>query len=223
MPTLQGVASSGKEDALDEKQYIAYEVLCCSFLLNIVLNGAAGTGSSLDEYLSITLECECTAKKTELIMLLKAKGAQEQLIMLLSGAAGCGKSTSMKLAQTFCHKFCSFIGVPFSDVTFYFTSTTGSSAALFGGTTIHGAAHLNKKIITDDMRIEWRDVRILIIDEISFFKVSEMEKLDKNLKKLTQRTDLPFGGISIVFAGDFHQLTPVGKMKKSFILEMQAQ
>ena len=86
LPTLQGVASSGKEDALDEKQYIGYEVLCCSFLLNIVLNGAAGTGSSLDEYLSITLECECTAKKTELIKLLKAKGAQEQLIMLLSGA-----------------------------------------------------------------------------------------------------------------------------------------
>ena len=115
----------------------------------------------------------------------------------------------MKLAQSFCHKFCSCIGIPFNDVTFYFTSTTGSSAALFGGMTIHSAAHLNRKKITDDMHVQWKEVRILIIDEVSFFKVSEMEKLDKNLKKLMERPDLPFGGVSIVFSGDFHQLQPV--------------
>ncbi len=63
--------------------------------------------------------------------------------MLLTGAAGCGKSTSVILAQTFCHKFCTAILVPFDETTFYFTATTGSAAALFGGTTIHSAAHLN--------------------------------------------------------------------------------
>ena len=38
------------------------------------------------------------------------------------------------------------------------------------------------------MRAVWReDVRILIIDEISVFKASDVEKFDRQLKKLTGR------------------------------------
>jgi hypothetical protein len=100
----------------------------------------------------------------------------------------------------------------FNDYTFYFTSTTGSSAALFGGSTIHSAAHLNKTRITETMRTIWlHDVRILVIDEISFFKVSDIEKLDRQLKRLTGRNDLPYGGVSVIFSGDFHQLKPICK------------
>lgn len=202
IPTLHDIASSSKE-GLDVKHTIAYKVLCCSLLLNIVLGGSGGN-TALSTYISTTLQCDCADRKKELIRTLRSRGAQEQLIMLLSGPAGCGKSTLLKLAQKFCHRFC--IGIPFSEVTFYFTSTTGSFAALFGGTTVHSTAHLNKKCITDDLRREWEDVRLLIIGENSFSKVSEMEKLDKNLKGLMGRTELPFGGISIVFSGDFRRL-----------------
>ena len=129
--------------------------------------------------------------------------------MLLTGGAGCGKSTSLDAAQEFAHKFCMAVAVAFNDYTFYFTSTTGSSAALFGGSTIHGAAHLNKTRLDDNMRQIWReDVKILIIDETSFFKTSAMQKLDQQLQKLTDRRKI-FGGISIVFSGDFHQLKPI--------------
>eukprot|EP00985_Skeletonema_marinoi_P014873 scaffold7573_cov100-Skeletonema_marinoi.AAC.1 len=108
--------------------------------------------------------------------------------MLLTGGAGCGKSTSLDAAQEFAHKFCMAVAVAFNDYTFYFTSTTGSSAALFGGSTIHGAAHLNKSRLDDNMRQIWReDVKILIIYEISFFKTSDMQKLDQQLQKLTGR------------------------------------
>eukprot|EP00984_Skeletonema_dohrnii_P017132 scaffold7732_cov150-Skeletonema_dohrnii-CCMP3373.AAC.2 len=75
--------------------------------------------------------------------------------------------------------------------------------------TIHGAAHLNKSRLDDNMRQIWReDVKILIIDEISFFKTSDMQKLDQQLQKLTGRRKI-FGGISIVFSGNFHQLKPI--------------
>jgi len=58
--------------------------------------------------------------------------------------------------------------------------------------------------------ILWREgVRILIIDEISFFTTSNIAKLDKQLKKLTGRHDMVYGGVSIVFSGDFHQLKPI--------------
>jgi hypothetical protein len=105
------------------------------------------------------------------------------------------------------------VAMAFNDYTFYFTSTTGSSAALLGGSTIHSAAHLNKTTrITETMRTIWlHDVRILVIDEISFFKVSDIEKLDRQLKRLTGRNDLPYGGVSVIFSGDFHQLKPICK------------
>ncbi len=69
------------------------------------------------------------------------------ILLLLLGPAGCGKSTALELAQKFCHNFCIAVAVAFDGITFYFTPTTGSSAALFGGMTIHSAAHLSKSKI----------------------------------------------------------------------------
>jgi len=209
IPTLEEVAKSSGE-TLDDKQYISYEVICCTFLLRLVYDGGDAT-NPLGGYLNATLNCQNVTQRNNLIAKLKARGAQDQLIMLLTGPAGCGKSTCVKLAQTFCHRFCMAVAVAFNNITFYFTSTTGSSAAIFGGMTIHSAAHINKKSVNDNQRKEWEDVRILIIDEISFFKVGEMQKLDKKLKSLTGCYDKPYGGISIVFSGDFHQLQPIGK------------
>jgi hypothetical protein len=112
-----------KKGNLDGKQNIAYEVICCSFLLQLILE----------------MKVTDFNRTQNLIKDLKARGGQEQLVMFLSGAGGCGKSTSVILAQTFCHLFCKALSVPFDDLTFYFTATTGTSAVLFGGTTIHSA------------------------------------------------------------------------------------
>ena len=90
--------------------------------------------------------------KESVVQDLKAMGGREHLVMFLTGAAGCGKSTTMEAAQFFCHKFCTAIAAAFNDYTFYFTATTGSAAALFGGTTIHSAAHLNKSRINEQMK-----------------------------------------------------------------------
>jgi hypothetical protein len=166
-------------------------------------------GNMLGASLEPLAECDQQTKDS-VVKILKAMGGKEHLVMFLTGAAGCGKSTTMEAAQFYCHKFCTAIAVAFNDYSFYFTATTGSAAALFGGTTIHSAAHLNKNRINDEMRAAWRDdVRILIIDEISFFKASDVAKLDRQLKKLTGRYDMAYGGVSIVFSGDFHQLKPI--------------
>jgi len=205
IPTMREIVDkSGKQ--LDNKQYLAYEIICCTFLLQIVNEGGYSK-SLLSATLNITKEDNTTKKK--LVQRLKKKGAQEQLVMFLTGPGGCGKSTLVEIAQQYCHAFCVAASIPFDDITFYFTSTTGSSAALFGGTTIHSAAYLNKTRLTDAMRQIWREqVRILIIDEISFFKASDIRKLDEQLKKLTGVNKV-YGGVSIVFSGDFHQLKPI--------------
>jgi hypothetical protein len=91
-----------------------------------------------------------------------------------------------------------------------FTACTGSASLLFGGVTISKAAFLNqrKQLSVDDIN-EWKDVRIVIIDEVSFMSDSILMTLDRKLKDIRNRS-LPFGGFSIVFAGDFRQLEAIG-------------
>lgn len=62
--------------------------------------------------------------------------------------------------------------------------------------------------LSDDEMDAFGRVRILIIDEVSFLKDSELLKLDNTLKKIGKR-NMPFGGFNIIFSGDFNQNDPV--------------
>ena len=66
------------------------------------------------------------------------------------------------------------------------------------------------KNISNTRKDEWEHVRMLIIDEISFFTMANLKNLDKHLKNILSRQSLPYGGMSVVFSDDFHQLRPVG-------------
>ena len=63
--------------------------------------------------------------------------------MFLTGFAGAGKSTCVKISQRFCYEFCRAVSIPWNSDTFLFTATTGLAASLFGGQTIHDAAFLS--------------------------------------------------------------------------------
>jgi len=59
---------------MDDKQYIAYEVICCTFLLQLIYEvGDANT--NLGGYLRATLHSE---RKESLIRKLMARSAKEQ-------------------------------------------------------------------------------------------------------------------------------------------------
>lgn len=58
-----------------------------------------------------------------------------------------------------------------------------------------------------------RDIRILVIDEISLIKRNEIEAIDFVLRKLTKTEEeagLPLGGRQLIVAGDPFQLEPAG-------------
>jgi len=57
----------------------------------------------------------------------------------------------------------------------------------------------------------WRKVKTLIIDEVSMMSVKVLEVLDV-IAKTARVNNAPFGGIQVVFAGDFYQLPPVGSV-----------
>ena len=59
----------------------------------------------------------------------------------------------------------------------------------------------------------------MMIDEISFADKGEFVKLHQNLHCLKQCLHQPYGGLNIIFAGDLHQLEPVGQRKKPMYSE----
>tara|TARA_A100001015_G_scaffold271867_1_gene325888 strand:- start:1214 stop:3004 length:1791 start_codon:yes stop_codon:yes gene_type:complete len=98
---------------------------------------------------------------------------------------------------------------------------TGCAALLLGGgsKTIHswagiGLAKEPNQIIATKIDLNsrkkrnWRKVDILIIDEISMMSKKIFELLDMIAKKV-RKNSLPFGGIQVVFSGDFFQLPPI--------------
>lgn len=101
------------------------------------------------------------------------------------------------------------------------TSTTGTSALLIGGVTLHSWAgiglgkdtvdELTQNIISKHwLRKKWLGVNILIIDEISMMDPDLFDKLDCIARKV-RNNSRPFGGIQLVLTGDFCQLKPVKK------------
>ncbi len=55
----------------------------------------------------------------------------------------------------------------------------------------------------------WRKIDVLILDEVSMLSRKILEIID-TLGRIIRKSGLPFGGIQIVFTGDFYQLPPVG-------------
>ena len=87
---------------------------------------------------------------------------------------------------------------------------TGSAASLLhDANTLHMTACLNKKKVTDRDQEKWVGTKMLFIDEVSFMTSRNLENLDKKLRRLTQREDVLFGGVIVIFVGDFHQMHPV--------------
>ena len=110
------------------------------------------------------------------------------------------------------------------------TSSTGLSASLIGGQTIHSYTgiglgsgtidQLHKKVKTNrNCMFRWLSIRVLIIDEISMLDPELFDKLEE-LARLVRKNHRPFGGIQIIVSGDFCQLPPV-KTKK-FCFETKA-
>jgi len=99
------------------------------------------------------------------------------------------------------------------------TALTGCASVLINGITLHKWAGISptdtdKSVqdIVEDMNFlaknRWRTTHVLVIDEISMLSKALFEKLDK-IGKSIRNSSRPFGGIQLIFSGDFYQLPPI--------------
>ena len=135
--------------------------------------------------------------------------------VMLHGPGGVGKSfllTNIALALS-------------SNSNVYVTATTGIAAVNLVGSstvktqTLHSWAGIGlgngtiEELVLYVYRNEkavkrWRSVQVLIVDEISMLGESLFKKLNSIACVLRENT-APFGGITLLFGGDFLQLPPV--------------
>ena len=203
--TPESIQKWGVAYGLDMKQLASFEVLCATFVLTYYTEAyinldaptiASGVRSTRHTFKTLTQE-------------LRRLGGKEQLIMFMTGPGGSGKTRVINALLHYAESFCSELNVKFTNRTIVVTAITGVAATGIKGETLCSAAHLYTEKITSDHAKEWENSQMLILDEISFANISDLDHLDRNLRQLRAKLNTLYGGISILFSGDFHQLKPV--------------
>jgi thymidine kinase len=128
----------------------------------------------------------------------------------LTGPAGSGKSYVLRQYIQYLKEH---------GVTVAITASTGIAATHIGGATIHSWSGLGVRDELNDYDLSlfeekkalytrYQNTNVVIIDEISMLSSNFLDMFDRVCKYM-KRSHLPFGGMQIIFCGDFFQLPPV--------------
>ena len=154
-----------------------------------------------------------------------SSNCDDQLLMFMSGEGGTGKSEVIKLimeSTRLIHgKQRGLYGAVVA------LAPTGVAANNIDGFTWHSVCKMNRSSKTKSMTLDSKllmgkniqGLKLIIIDEVSMiscenlFTISQRFKEAKltsgNADEKTRAKKLPFGGIHVLFVGDFYQLPPV--------------
>ena len=138
-------------------------------------------------------------------------------LLIIQGGAGSGKSLLIKAAAQWFEKILRQSGDDPDKPYVLVTAFTGTAAANIDGMTLHSAFNFNfgneflslgdKK--RDEKREYLKNLKMIIIDELSMLKADMLYQLDLRLRELMQNTEITFGGCSVLLLGDVLQLRPV--------------
>ncbi|NCP67358.1 AAA family ATPase [bacterium] len=135
--------------------------------------------------------------------------------VFLTGSAGAGKTYLLNQYIAYLREH---------GITVAVTASTGIAATHIGGQTIHSWCGLGiKDFITQQdlekiakrkpVRDRLQKVQVLVIDEISMLSKDNLAGVNQILQYFKQ-SNAAFGGIQVIFCGDFFQLPPVSKERR---------
>ena len=137
-------------------------------------------------------------------------------LLMVHGGAGSGKSTVIHVICQYVHKILRKEGDDPDCPYVVLCAFTGSAASNIHGQTLHtlfcfsfdsGYKPLSDKK-RDILRNLYKNLKMLIIDEISLVEADLLYKIDLRLREITQ-IDLPFGNVAVLALGDIMQIKPV--------------
>jgi ATP-dependent DNA helicase PIF1 len=194
---------------LDIRQRRAFEIITASFVMSFYNDAPSATGEERNTRSVFSRE----KRKLQKLLEVRARN-NTQMICFLHGPAGSGKTSVIDLVIMYAKQYCEHLGHRFTSRTIVVTAMSGVAATILRGETTHSAVHLlQKKPLSMEQIENWIDTRLVIIDEVSFASKSDFEKLHQKLSQLKQCLQKPYGGLNVVFAGDFRQLEPVSTEK----------
>jgi hypothetical protein len=182
----------GAEHQLNGKQWVAFRIIARSFI------------------------------KTHLHM----SNTTEPIRILLTGPGSTGKTHVVNALRA-------LMAMYGSKHTLCFLAPTRSAASLIDGMTIHKGLGIKIKTnqkekgnwepgkSSEDYTVlisvqnhtllhdKWRLVKVLFIDEVSLLSEQLMFEIDHALRYATERPNEWFGGINVIFAGEFFQYPPI--------------
>ena len=132
----------------------------------------------------------------------------EQLLMYLGGPGGTGKSRVVNALRD-------FFNSRKENRRFRLAAYTGVAARNIGGATLHALLQMNElgrnmsAKSRRDLGAMWEGIDYLFIDELSMIGCEMLYNISRALTE-AKGTTAAFGGINIIFAGDFAQLPPIG-------------
>jgi len=138
--------------------------------------------------------------------------------LFITGPGGTGKTRLIETLVQYMNE---------KDIKYQVCALTGCATVLLNkckARTIHSwsgiglANGLKEKIVNKVVKSRhtvkgWKKVKVLIIDEVSMMSKKIFELLDY-ISRVIKKVPRPFGGIQVVFTGDFYQLPPVGNYEE---------
>ena len=131
----------------------------------------------------------------------------EQLKMYIGGMGGTGKTQVLKALA----KFFRFRN---ESHRFVVVAPTGSAASLLGGSTYHYMFGINdnsdqiSNVQLAQVKSRLEGVQYIFLDEVSMLSCRDMYHISARLARVLNNAETPFGGMNMIFAGDFAQLPP---------------
>ena len=133
--------------------------------------------------------------------------------LLITGPGGSGKTRLIKHLLDYARNIKRNIQI---------CAMTGCAAVLLqcNARTLHSwsgiklAKGSNKQVVDSVLKnkravAQWRKTKCLVLDEVSMLSKKVFEIIEEIARKTT-KINLPFGGIQVIFTGDFYQLPPIG-------------